>query len=72
MYDTLPGHEVNEATKNVNVATGRPTFILKGKLLNGGFITGNCAFIRTTVKNIWCRLSTSGSWQSVSREISSS
>ena len=32
------------------MATGCPTFILIGKLLNESFITGNRAFIRTAVK----------------------
>ena len=39
-------------TKNMNVATGCPTFISKEQFLNAGFIKDNCAFIRTTVKDI--------------------
>ena len=39
-------------TKNMNVASGCPTFISIEQFLNGGFIKDNCAFIRTTVKNI--------------------
>ena len=39
-------------TKNMNVATGCPTFISIEQFLNAGFIKDNCAFIRTTVKDI--------------------
>ena len=39
-------------TKNMNVATGCPTFISIDQFLNGGFIKDNCAFIRATVKDI--------------------
>ena len=39
-------------TKNMNVATGCPTFISLEQFLNGGFVKDNCAFIRTTVKTI--------------------
>ena len=39
-------------TKNMNVATGCPTFISIEQFLNGGFVKDNCAFIRTTVKTI--------------------
>ena len=39
-------------TKNMNLATGCPTFISIDQFLNGGFIKDNCAFIRTTVKDI--------------------
>ena len=39
-------------TKNMNVGSGCPTFISIEQFLNGGFIKDNCAFIRTTVKNI--------------------
>ena len=39
-------------TKNINVASGCPTFISIEQFLNGGFIKDNCDFIRTTVKNI--------------------
>ena len=39
-------------TKNMNVATGCPTFISIEQFLNGGFVKDNCAFIRTTVKDV--------------------
>ena len=39
-------------TKNMNVATGCPTFISIEQFLNGGFVKDNCAFIRTTVNDI--------------------
>ena len=39
-------------TKNMNVATGCPTFISIEQFLNGGFLKGNCAFIKTTVKDV--------------------
>ena len=39
-------------TKNMNVATGCPTFITIEQFLNEGFVKDNCAFIRTTVKSI--------------------
>ena len=39
-------------TKNMNVATGCPTFILIEQFLNGGFDKDNCAIIRATVKDI--------------------
>ena len=39
-------------TKNMNVATGCPTFISIDQFLNGGFVKDNCAFIRTTVKDV--------------------
>ena len=39
-------------TKNMNVATGCPTFISIEQFLSGGFVKDNCAFIRTTVKTI--------------------
>ena len=39
-------------TKNMNVASGCPTFISIERFSNEGFIKDNCAFIRTTVKNI--------------------
>ena len=39
-------------TKNINVVSGCPTFISIERFSNEGFIKDNCAFIRTTVKNI--------------------
>ena len=39
-------------TKNMNVATGCPTFISIEQFLNGGFVKDKCAFIRTTVNDI--------------------
>ena len=39
-------------TKNMNVATGCPTFISIEQFLNGGFVKDDCAFIRTTVKEV--------------------
>ena len=39
-------------TKNMNVATGCPTFISIEQFLNGGFIKDNCAFIRASVKDV--------------------
>ena len=39
-------------TKNMNVATGCPTFISIEEFLNGGFVKDNCAFIKATVKTI--------------------
>ena len=39
-------------TKNMNVATGCPTFISIEQFLNGGFLKDNCAFIKTTVKDV--------------------
>ena len=39
-------------TKNMNVATGCPTFISIEQFLNGGFVKDNCTFIRTTVKDV--------------------
>ena len=39
-------------TKNTNVAPACPSFISIEQFLNGGFIKDNCAFIKTTVKNI--------------------
>ena len=39
-------------TKNMNVATGCPTFISIEQFLNGGFVKDKCVFIRTTVNDI--------------------
>ena len=39
-------------TKNINVASGCPTFISIEQFLNGCFIKDKCAFVRTTVTNI--------------------
>ena len=39
-------------TKNMNVATGCPTFISIERFLKGGFVKDDCAYIRTSVTDV--------------------
>ena len=39
-------------TKNMNVATGCPTFISIERFLKGGFVNDDCAYIRTSVTDV--------------------
>ena len=40
-------------TNNMNVASGCPMFISIEKFLTGGFIVDNCAYIKTTVQEVY-------------------